>query len=92
MNLDIVNDLYFISVGKNEVFPSKIDCKEGEDPVEWLLNEMKQKPAKVVRHGLIIGEATGFDPINGKMNITYYDEPISVLTDEDWNEWAEENG
>ena len=90
MNLDILNELFFFNVAPDIFWPSKIDCKKNEDPIDWMQNEIRKKPAKVVRNGLIIGEANDLDFDNGILDITYYDEPIPVLTDSDWKEWEKD--
>ena len=92
MNLDVINDLFFICIGRNVVWPTKINCKDGEDPLTWLAEEVKRRSPKVVKEGDIIGEATSFNPESGKVGITYYDNPVPIMTDADWEEWARMRG
>ena len=92
MNLDVINELFFISIGQNELWPSRIDCKKDEDPIAWLGEEVKRKSPKIVEHGSIIGEAASFNPETGKIGITYYDNPVPIMTDADWAEWARMKG
>ena len=89
MNLDIKNELYFVNIAPGEFMPNKLDCMEGEDPIEWLRNELKRKPAKVINKGLIVGVATDVNPDDGNLAMVFYAEPIPVMTDKDWDELAE---
>ena len=89
MNLDILNELYFVYIAPGEFIPNKLDCSEGEDPIEWLRNEMKRKPAKVVENGFIVGVAKDMNPDDGRLDMVFYPEPIPVMTDKDWEELGE---
>lgn len=90
MNLDW-NELHLFELGPGMVFPSKLEHAEGQRPIEWLVNEIKKNPLKVVRQGNIVGEAIALDPENGHLEMNFYEKPIPVMTDADWEEHEKRN-
>ena len=82
MNIDC-NELFFFWGGGQRAFPNKLEPAKGQDPVDWLVNEVKNKPAKYVKDLLIIGEVIDIDPTEGGLTIEYYDEPIPFWDDPD---------
>ena len=86
------DELYFFNIGPGWLLPSKLGHAKGQDPVEWMNNELKNKPAKVICNGQVIGEAKGYDPKTEILDIVYYEKPVPALTEADWDEWAKING
>ena len=80
MNLDW-DELYLFEIGSGMLFPSKLEHAKGQRPIEWLVNEIKKKPLKVVLQGNIVGEVIALDPENGHVEMSYYEEPIPVMTE-----------
>ena len=63
MNIDL-NELFFWLHEDDHAFPNILENSEGEDPIDWLVSEVKKKPVKIVKRLMIIGEVIDLDPAN----------------------------
>ncbi|MFH2044772.1 MAG: hypothetical protein ABIK92_06475 [Pseudomonadota bacterium] len=86
-------ELYFVFYGNNEnlFITNKLEniYVKGQGqiyPAEYIKNELKKKPGKLVCDGEIIGEVRDYDTKSGGLNIFYYDKPIPIITESDSDE------
>ena len=91
MNFDH-NELFFFNVTGHTLLPNKLEPAKGQDVEDWLNNEFKKRPAKVICDGQIIGEATYYDEETEAVVVDYYDRPIPAMIRSDRNELAIING
>ena len=48
MSIDF-KELFFWLHEDDRAFPNILENSEGEDPVDWLVSEVKKKPVKIVK-------------------------------------------
>ena len=75
------DELFFWLHEDGHAFANILKNSEGEDPIDWLVSEVKKKPVKIVKRLKIIGEVIDLDSSNGRLTVEYYDEPIPMIED-----------